>query len=93
MKKQLDEETGRARMNNCVHQSTMNRHGCRILKDEIVCDPQNCEWYCTSDQMIASFRKARQNYIKSHGVDEYFKQPRIVPAAFRFYGEKANDEA
>lgn len=77
---------------NCVHQSTMNRHGCRILKDEIVCDPQNCEWYCTPDQMIASFRKARQNYIKRHGVDEYFKQPRIVPAAFRFYGEKANDE-
>lgn len=33
-----------------------------------------------------------QNYIKRHGVDEYFKQPRVVPAAFRFYGEKANDE-
>ena len=78
---------------NCVHETFGRVHRCRILKDEIDCDPRICGWHCTPDQMIASFRKARENYKRRHGADEYFQQQNIVPAAFRYYGERAaNDE-
>lgn len=38
------------------------------------CDPDTCVWYKDEDMLKASFEKARQNYIKNHGSDDYYKR-------------------
>lgn len=37
------------------------------------CEPDTCPWYKSQEMMDASYEKARKNYIKSHGRDDYDK--------------------
>ena len=37
------------------------------------CDPDTCPWYKSQEMMDASYEKARQNYIKNHGADDYYR--------------------
>lgn len=37
------------------------------------CRPETCPWYRSQAMADASYEKARQNYIKRYGVDEYYK--------------------
>lgn len=58
-----------------------------------VCDPDTCPWYKNEQQMAESFEKARQNYIKRYGKDDYYKLgygPKNW-AGTRFKEETANE--
>ena len=44
------------------------------LTTYVKCDPDTCPWFKNQEMMDASYEKARQNYIKNHGADEYFKK-------------------
>ena len=37
------------------------------------CDPDTCSWYKSQEMADASYEKARQNYIKKYGKDEYYQ--------------------
>lgn len=37
------------------------------------CEPETCPWYMSQEMADASYEKARQNYIKRYGKDEYYK--------------------
>ena len=43
------------------------------LTTYVKCDPDACPWYRSQEMADASYEKARQNYIKNHGKDEYYK--------------------
>lgn len=38
------------------------------------CKPDTCPWYKTREDMDRSYEKARQNYIKKYGKDEYYEK-------------------
>ena len=38
-----------------------------------VCDPDTCAWYLSQEMADASYEKARQNYIKKYGRDDYYR--------------------
>ena len=38
------------------------------------CDPYTCPWYRSQEMADASYEKARQNYVKNYGKDEYFER-------------------
>ena len=60
---------------SCVFYGTPNREpgtaNCRLTTYK-ECDPNRCVWYRNKQMMEASYEKARQNYIKNHGKDEYY---------------------
>jgi hypothetical protein len=37
------------------------------------CDPSTCPWYKSEEMMQESYEKARQNYLKKYGRDDYYK--------------------
>ncbi len=37
------------------------------------CDPSTCPWYKNTEMMQESYEKARQNYLKKNGRDDYYK--------------------
>lgn len=61
---------------SCIHYGTSSREegmaNCRITTYK-KCDPDTCPWYMNKQMQEASFEKARQNYIKRHGKDEYYE--------------------
>ena len=71
---------------NCIHADPDRQHGCRILLAEIVCDPENCAWHTTPDQMKESFRTARRIFFKRNGFDGYLQAVKI-PFSYRAYAE------
>ena len=44
---------------------------CRLTTYK-VCNPDTCPWYKSKKMMEASYEKARQNYLKAHGRDDYY---------------------
>jgi hypothetical protein len=61
---------------NCIFKASFKKYvnGCKgFVMDE--CDPDKCPWHKTNAERVASLEKARQNYIKEYGVDEYGKHP------------------
>ena len=71
---------------NCIHfWSTTSPNRCRILRDDVYCDPKTCAWHRTANQMMESFETARKNFERRNGFDGYYKQPNVVPRAFIFY--------
>lgn len=53
---------------SCHEEGTAN---CRLTTYK-KCDPIKCAWYLNKQMQKESFEKARQNYIKRHGKDEYY---------------------
>ncbi len=37
------------------------------------CNPDTCPWYRSQEMADASYEKARQNYIKKYGRDDYYR--------------------
>ena len=37
------------------------------------CDPSSCPWYKSEEMMQESYEKARQNYLKRYGRDDYYR--------------------
>ena len=67
-------KTNRTKM-SCVFYGTPNREpgmaNCRLTTYK-VCDPNRCPWYRNKQMMEESFEKARRNYLKRHGSDDYY---------------------
>jgi hypothetical protein len=65
---------------SCIHymaeggtESVRQRTGgirCR-LTTYAECIPEACPWYMSDEMLDASYEKARQNYIKQYGRDNY----------------------
>lgn len=73
---------------NCIHYGGYEVRAfdkCRVLRDDVWCDPENCSFHCTAEQIVKSFEKARENYKRRHGKDGYFAQPNVVPKAYMCY--------
>lgn len=86
----MAKKTKRTKM-SCVFYGTPKREpgsaNCRLTTYK-VCDPDRCPWYKDKQMMAESFERARQNYIKAHGSDDYYALG-YGPRNWR--GQKQND--
>lgn len=64
-------------MNECIFSTTKKINKCNLL-NVMRCDPERCMWRKTESDMLASYHKARLNYLKTHGKDDYIKY--VIPS-------------
>ena len=66
---------GKRACGSCIFYGIAHREegmaNCRLTTYK-TCDPDKCPWYKNKQMLDASFEKARQNYLKRHGRDDYY---------------------
>ena len=63
----------------CIYATDRLPNGCKIL-NIVRCNPDRCMWKKTAQDYLMSLHKARLNYIRQHGKDEYIS---LVPPEWR----------
>ena len=56
----------------CIFSNSRMPNGCRILNVQ-KCNEMECEWSKSVKEYLESLHRARMNYIRFHGKDEYWK--------------------
>lgn len=64
-------------MNECIFTNIKKLNKCNLL-DVNRCDPERCVFRKTERDMLESYHKARLNYIRLHGKDDYIKH--VIPS-------------
>lgn len=82
---------GKRSCSSCLHYGN-SRHeegmaNCRLTTYR-KCEPDICPWYLNRKMQEESFEKARQNYIKRHGSDDYYA---LGYAKTSWIGERSRD--